>query len=261
MIKQKKQTKKITLTVLTAVSLFGLSSPAFAMFGSSTAILSQIYAAQIGLQYPRQILQYAKQVQQYTEQVQMYENMAQNMQTLPSGLVSQIESDLSAVYGSIQTAQQLGVSGQNLATQFQNQNESFSAAQTQDYSQQYGSITDGMNTSVNNALEAANLDPGNFTTQQQAMQQISASMANPQSRNAIMQAGVQVGQAEVSDLTKIARVAQTEENMDAAFRKNQLAAQNNDVNLSKDVVDAGLGGGPLVSKGPTPTQLFNGQPE
>ncbi len=46
-----------------------------------------------------------------------------------------------------------------------------------------------------------------------------------------------------------------------AARKGLDACKNANAASNEDVMRSALGGGPLVSKGPTPTQLFNGQPE
>ncbi|MBU2833009.1 conjugal transfer protein TrbJ [Acidithiobacillus ferriphilus] len=191
------------------------------------------------------------QAQQLVQQVQQYENMVQNMATLPQSMYNQITAPIAQLYGMAQQAQQLGYAGQNIASQFQNINGTFNPQITAQYSQQYGTITSGLNNAINNALQTANLNPSNFTTQQQAMQQVQQAMNNPTSRNAILQAGVSVGQAEVSDLTQLQQTATAEQNMNAAWKKAQLAKQTADHQYASNGIAAAFGGGPLTSNAPS----------
>jgi P-type conjugative transfer protein TrbJ len=177
--------------------------------------------------------------------------MVQNMVTLPQSMYNQITAPIAQLYGLAQQAQQLGYAGQNIAGQFQNLNGTFNPQITAQYSQQYGTITSGLNNAINTALQTANLNPSNFMTQQQAMQQVQQAMANPTSRNAIMQAGVTVGQAEVSDLTQMEQTAVAEQNMNAAWKKAQLAKQTADHQASANALAAMDSGGPMTSNAPS----------
>ena len=207
-----------------------------------------------GATMPEQIVQEVTAVQaqvsgaqRLVQQIQQYENMVQNMVTLPQSMYNQITAPIAQLYGIAQQAQQLGYAGQNIASQFQNINGTFNPAITAQYSQQYSGITSGLNNAINTALQTANLNPSNFTTQQQAMQQVSQAMQNPTSRNAILQAGVTVGQAEVSDLTQLEQTAVAEQNMNAAWKKAQLAKQNMVQQASQNAVNNALSGGPMTS--------------
>ncbi|MHB8201958.1 MAG: TrbJ/VirB5 family protein [Acidithiobacillus sp.] len=191
------------------------------------------------------------QAQQLVQQVQQYENMVQNMTTLPQNMYSQITAPIGQLYGIAQQTQQLGYAGQNIAGQFQNLNGTFNPQITAQYSQQYGTITSGLNNSINNALQTANLNPSNFMTQQSAMQQVQSAMQNPTSRNSILQAGVSVGQAEVSDLAQLEQTAVAEQNMNAAWKKAQLTKQNMNQQMNENVAKNALSGGPLTSNAPS----------
>lgn len=210
-----------------------------------------------GATMPEQIVQeitavqsQVTQAQQLVQEIQQYQNMVQNMATLPQSMYSQITGPIMQLYGIAQQAQQLGYAGQNIAGQFQNLNGAFNPQTTSQYTQQYGTITNGLNNSINNALQTANLNPSNFTTQQSAMQQVQQAMQNPTSRNAILQAGVTVGQAEVSDLTQLDQTATSEENMDAAWQKAQLAKQNMNMQANKNLAGSMFSGGPLTTNSP-----------
>lgn len=188
-----------------------------------------------GATMPEQIVQEATLVeskvteaQQLVQQIQQYENMVQNMVTIPQSLINQMLAPIGQMYSLAQQAQALGTAGQNIAQQFQNMNVSFNPSATSGYEQSYSTITSNLNNAINNALQSANLNPTNFLTQQQAMQQVSQAMQNPQSRNAILQAGVAVGQAEVSDLTQLQQTATSEENMQAAYLKKKTLRDNAD---------------------------------
>lgn len=211
-----------------------------------------------GATMPEQIVQEATLVeskvteaQQLVQQIKQYENMVQNMATLPSGLMSQITQSVSQLDQLASQAQSLGTSGQNIASQFQNMNPSFNPQTTSNYTQQYGSIVSNLDSSINNALQTANMNPSNFLNQQQAMAAVTSAMQNPTSRNAILQAGVTVGQAEVSDLTQMAQTANSEAAMNAAWKKAQLAKQNNNMEASQNAENNALYGGPLTSNAPS----------
>ena len=238
--------KKVVSAVL--LVLAGAALPGAALAGTMTG----------GATLPEQIVQEVTAVQtkvteaqQLVQQVQQYENMVQNMATLPQSMYTQITAPIAQLYGLAQQAQGLGMAGQNIASQFQNLNSTFNPQITAQYSQQYGSITSGLNNAINNALQTANLNPSNFTTQQQAMQQVSAAMQNPQSRNAILQAAVTVGQAEVSDLTQMEQTATAEQNMNAAWKKAQLAKQSAVNQYAKNGIAAMYGEQPLTSNAPS----------
>ena len=215
-----------------------------------------------GATMPEQIVQeitavqsQVTQAQQLVQEIQQYQNMVQNMATLPQSMYSQITAPIMQLYGIAQQAQQLGYAGQNIAGQFQNLNGAFNPQITSQYTQQYGTITSGLNNSINTAFQTANLNPSNFMTQQSAMQQVQQAMQNPTSRNAVLQAGVTVGQAEVSDLTQLDQTATSEENMDAAWKKAQLAKQNVNQQASENAINNALSGGPLTSNGTSITQF------
>lgn len=237
--------KNLRKTLVIAILM---ATPSLAFAGTMTG----------GATFPEQIVQEVTAVQtkvteaqQLVQEVQQYENMVQNMATLPQSMISQIMAPISQLYGLAQQAQGLGTAGQNIASQFQNMNVSFNPRATSGYEQSYGTITSNLNNAINNALQSANLNPSNFLTQQQAMQQVSQAMQNPQSRNAILQAGVSVGQAEVSDLTQLQQTANSEEAMQAAYDKAQVAKQNNDMQASQNALNNALSGGPLTSNAPS----------
>jgi P-type conjugative transfer protein TrbJ len=239
---------KTVKSLILAVAMASLAGCEPALAGTMTG----------GATMPEQIVQEVTAVQtkvteaqQLVQQVQQYENMVQNMVTLPQSMYNQITAPIAQLYGLAQQAQGLGMAGQNIASQFQNLNSTFNPQITAQYSQQYGSITSGLNNAINTALQTANLNPSNFVTQQQAMQQVSQAMQNPSSRNTILQAGVTVGQAEVSDLTQLEQTAVAEQNMNAAWKKAQLAKQNADMQLSQNALAAMDSGGPMTSNSPS----------
>ncbi|MHB8225403.1 TrbJ/VirB5 family protein [Acidithiobacillus sp.] len=166
------------------------------------------------------------QAQQLVSDIQRYENMVQNMVTLPQTMYDQVTAPIAQLYGLVQQSEQLGYAGQNIASQFQNINANFNPQITSQYTQQYGTITSGLQSAINSALQTANLNPSNFMTQQQAMQQVQQAMSNPNSRNALLQAAVSVGQATVADDTQLLQTANSEASMNAAWKKNQLARQS-----------------------------------
>lgn len=206
--------------LVAAVMLALLPAPAFA--GTLTG----------GATLPEQIVQeatsiekLAKQVQSVETEIAQYENMIQNMTTLPQSMIGQIMQPIDQLYGLVGQAQQLGTNAMNLSNQFQSMNATFNPQITEGYTTNYESITQGLNNAINTALQAANLNPSNFTTQAQAEQAIANALANPNSRNALLQGAVAAGQATVSSLTQMEQTANDEATMEASWRKAQLTDQ------------------------------------
>ena len=211
--------KKVPFAVALQVAIILACSLVTAFAGTLTG----------GATMPEQIVQeitaiqsQMTQAQQLVQQIQQYENMAQNMVTLPQSMYDQVTAPIGQLYGLVQQSEQLGYAGQNIASQFQNINANFNPQITSQYTQQYGTITSGLQTAINSALQTANLNPSNFVTQQQAMQQVQQAMSNPNSRNALLQAAVSVGQATVADDTQLLQTANSEASMNAAWKKAQM---------------------------------------
>ncbi|MBU2774498.1 MAG: TrbJ/VirB5 family protein [Acidithiobacillus sp.] len=203
-----------------------------------------------GATLPEQIVQEVTAIQAQTsgaerlvEQIQQYENMVQNMVTLPQSMIGQITQPIDQLYGMAAQAQQLGTNAMNISNQFQNLNASFNPQLTAEYTQKYESITTGLNNALNTAIQAANLNPNAFATQAQAEQAISQALANPQSRNALLQGAVSAGQATVSALTQMQQTANTEAAAEMEWRKNQLAYQTNQA-AANDAAEKALYGDP-----------------
>ncbi|MDD3760642.1 MAG: conjugal transfer protein TrbJ [Acidithiobacillus sp.] len=243
-MKNRKRVVQAVILAMAGAALPGIACAGGAMTGGAT--LPEQITQEVTLVQSK-----ITEAQQLVQEIQQYENMVQNMTTLPQTMLNEVLQPIDQLYGLVQQAQALGTAGQNIANQFQNLNVSFNPQITAQYTQKYSSITSGLNNAINTALQAANLNPTNFTTQQQAMQEVSQAMQNPQSRNAILQAGVTVGQAAVSDLTQLYQVASSEEAMNAAYKKAQVAKQNANMQASENSLKNQLSGGPLTSNAPS----------
>lgn len=213
-----------------------------------------------GATFPEQIVQEVTEVQtkvteaqQLVQEIQQYENMVQNMATLPQSMMNQIMAPISQMYSLAQETQGLGTAGQNIASQFQNMHVNFSAGGASGYASNYGNIMSNLDQSIDNALKTANVNPSNFLNQQQAMSAISSAMQNPSSRNAILQAGVTVGQAEVSDLTQMAQTATSQETMQAAYLKKKALKDSADHEANQELQSDLYGSG--SSNNSTPIQV------
>ena len=234
-----------------------MTVPGLAMAGTMTG----------GATMPEQIVQEATliqskvtEAQQLVNMIQRYENMIQNMVTLPQTMLNKVMQPVDQLYGLAQQAEALGTAGQNISSQFQNLHVQFSPQLTADYTQKYSSITSGLDKAIDTALKTANINPENFLKQGQAMNAIQSAMQNPNSRNAIMQASVTVGQAEVSDLTQMAQTANSEENMQAAYLKKKTlrdAAAHED---NQEVQQAMWGTAPVTPPTFGASPLSNMQP-
>lgn len=223
--------KKIVLA--TALTGFPVLSCAGTMTGGAT--MPEQLVQEVTL-----IQSKVTQAEQLVNMIQRYENMIQNMVTLPQKMLDQVMQPIDQLYGLVQQAEALSTAGANIANQFQNLHATFNPQITAEYTQQYESITEGLNKAIDTALKSANLNPDEFQTQAQAQQAVAKAMQNPNSRNAILQAATEVGQATNSAIVQLQQTTQQYQTMQAAWRKKQLMQQeeqkevnqkmNNDLN-------------------------------
>jgi P-type conjugative transfer protein TrbJ len=208
------------ITTLVSIALLGLSMPETSMAGG---------AMTGGATLPEQIVQEATAIQakisgaeRLVEQIQQYENMVQNMVTLPQTLMNQVLQPVDQLYGMVSQAQQLETNAINLTNQFQNMNASFNPQITAQYTQNYESISQGLNNALNTLMQTAGLNPDDFATQAQAQKAIANAMKNPTSRNAILQGSVAVGQQTISSLTQLYNLTRTQAQVQADWQKAKL---------------------------------------
>ncbi|MBU2803641.1 conjugal transfer protein TrbJ [Acidithiobacillus ferrooxidans] len=187
-----------------------------------------------GATFPEQIVQeitatsqLARQAQEVQTQIQQYENMVQNMANIPSQLMGQMQGSFDQLINLENTAQGLSTQAQNIASQFQNLNASAaSSSEMENYIQNYQQISQNLSNTINNALQQANLNPSNFATVAQAQQAVSQALQDTNSRNALLQAGAEVSQAEVTQLAQLQQTVAAQTNLQASIAKNHLAAGN-----------------------------------
>jgi len=218
MLKRKRSKPAVSRILVVLVALF----PGMALGGTLTG----------GATLPEQIVQEATAIQAKIEgaerlvtQIQQYENMVQNMVNLPQQVINQVMQPIDQMYGLASQAENLGTNAQNIAQQFQSMNPSFNPQLTAQYTQNYESINTGLQNAINTALQAANLNPNNFATQAQAQQAIAQAMQNPNSRNAILNASVAIGQATTSDLNQLLATVTAENNAEMDWKANKLNTQ------------------------------------
>lgn len=231
------KTRIMAVSVLLALSPVAafLSVPAFAG-GAVTG----------GATLPEQIVQegtavqsVAKQVEEVTTQIEQYENMVQNMATIPSQLMSQITSTLDQFTQLSRQAEALAQNGANISQQFQQLNAGSVSPQEMDaYTQNYQTIAQNLNNSIDNVLQEANLNPQNYATVAQAQQAIAQDLQNPTSRNALLQAAAEAGQAETTQLAQLNQTVNAQANLQAAVQKKKLAAQEAQVEANQEIENA-----------------------
>ena len=211
-----------------------------------------------GANLPEQIVQevtltqqLSSQAQSLVQQIDQYQNMVQNMATLPQSLMGQINGALDGLVNLTSQAQTLSMSGQNLSSQFAQLQTGQSQTNADAYTNDYAQISSNLAQVDNNALQAANLNPSNFATTAQAQQAISNALANPQSRNALLQGSVAAGQALVAQTAQLVQTTNAEATMQAAANKAQLAKQNADLQANTNVINGMFSGGPLTSNAPS----------
>lgn len=232
------KTQKISAV---AISVLLALSPAAAFAGAVTG----------GATFPEQIAQeitagksLAEQITEVATQIRQYANMIQNMETIPQQLMGQITATLDQFTQLSSQAEQLASQGANIASQFQNMNAgSVSSTEMDAYEQDYATIASNLNNSIDNVLQQANLNPSNYQTVAQAEQAIQSDLQNPTSRNNLLQAAAEAGQAETSQLAQLNQTANAQANLQAEVEKKKLAKQEANKEANKEAEDALFGGG------------------
>jgi P-type conjugative transfer protein TrbJ len=202
-----------------------------------------------GATMPEQIVQeitatssLARQAQEVATQIQQYQNMVQNMVQIPQQLMGQITGTMDSFVNIAQQAQQLSYAGQNISSQFSQMHVGQTAQSASNYASSYGQISSNLSQAINNALTSANMNPTNFATTAQAQKSISAALANPQSRNALLQGSVAASQDTVTQLTQMNQTASAEATMEASAAKAKLAKQNAARQYNQNAIADALGG-------------------
>ncbi|MGC9216498.1 conjugal transfer protein TrbJ [Acidithiobacillus sp.] len=241
---------KIKMPQKTAVALailWGLSAP-LAFAGTATG----------GATLPEQLTQemtavktQMSQAQSLVQEIDQYQNMVQNMTQIPQSLMSQITGALDSLASLSSQAQTLSMAGQNLSSQFAQMHAGESQTDADNYANQYQQISSNLSQAIDTALQSANLNPSNFATVAQAQQEISTAMANPQSRNALLQGSVAAGQALVTQTAQLVQTTNAEATMQAAAAKKKLAQQNADNQANTNLTEGTLSGGPMTSNSPS----------
>ncbi|BDB13384.1 hypothetical protein [Acidithiobacillus ferrooxidans] len=241
------KTVKRLVAALALAALAGCE-PSLAFAGTMTG----------GATFPEQIVQEVTAVQtqmsaaqSLVQQIQQYQNMVQNMATLPQSLMGQINGTLDSLVNLTSQAQALSMAGQNLSSQFAQMQTGQNQTNADAYANNYAQISSNLSQADNNALQAANLNPSNFATVAQAQQAISNALANPQSRNALLQGSVAAGQALVAQSAQLVQTTNAEATMQASVNKANLAKQNADLQANTNVINGMFSGGPLTSNAPS----------
>jgi P-type conjugative transfer protein TrbJ len=230
---------------------FVLSSPAFAGGGLTGGATLPEQIVQEGTA----VEQLAKQAQQLETQIAQYQNMIQNMVNIPQQLMSQINASLDQLINLTGQAQKLSTVGQNLSNEFAQMHAGESQKDADNYANQYQQISSNLSQADNNALAAANLNPSNFATVAQAQQAIQQALANPQSRNALLQGSVAAGQALVAETAQLVQTTNAEVTMQAAVNKARLARRNANNQANENAIANQFSGGPIVTHAPPLTSF------
>ncbi len=208
-----------------------LSALIGALLVAATPVSAFAGAATGGATLPEQIVQegtlveqLARQAQEVETQISQYENMVQNMVNLPGSLLGQIEQPVDQMIQVASQAQELATNAVNIANQFENLNPDLtpSADGMQTYINDYNNIYSALSNATDTAMQAANINPQNATTVAAAEQAANAALANPNSRNAILQAVGKLGQAEVAELGQLSQTVNAQTTLQASIEQKKL---------------------------------------
>ena len=211
----KKQLLKISIAVALMVPL-----PAFA--GALTG----------GANLPEQIVQEATLVQQYAKQVEMVKmqiqqvyDAAQNLQQVPNQLWQQGQQYLNQLVNLTGQVQSLGLAGQNLSSQFEQEYPAYST-QAQATQQQYQQWANSFNNEVAGSLQADNLSLSQFQSEQQALQTIEGEPVS--GRLQALEVGNQIAGTTATELGQLGAIVARQQKSQGAYQEQMSQSKVDD---------------------------------
>ncbi len=221
----KSKLRGITLSMVLATPSVLLSLPASAGGGvpgvpvGATEITQIANNVELVASVAKQAQQVSNQLIQIQNQIQAYQNMVTNTLNIPNQIWSQANGLLSQLVSVVNQGQALAFSATNIDSLFKQKYPGYTPPQ--DFGAAYQNITNSTLDSVRTALNAANLQSKDFTTEQGALDAIKAQSQSAQGRLQAIQAGNSIAMAQVDQMRKMRALQMAQMQAQSAYISGQ----------------------------------------
>ncbi len=201
--------RKLVSAVVTIALLSPLSAFAGTMGGGAT--LPEQMTQEITL-----AAQLSKEAETVRLEIQKVYDAAQNLQQVPNQLWQQGVQYLKQLVQLNGQAQSLGLAGQNLSSQFEQEYPSYST-QAQATQQQYEQWANAFNNEVAGSLQADHLSLSQFQSEQQALQTIESEPVS--GRLQALEVGNQIAATTATEIGQLGAIVAKQQKSQAAYEE------------------------------------------
>ncbi|ACX96444.1 P-type conjugative transfer protein TrbJ [Halothiobacillus neapolitanus] len=179
--------------------------------------------------------QISNQLTQIANQIQAYQNMVTNTLNIPNQIWQNADGLLQQLVGVINQGQALAFSATNINSLFQQKYPGYTPPQ--DFAASYQQLNETTLDSIRGALNAANLQSNEFTSEQGALNAIEAQSQTAQGRMQAIQAGNQIAMAQVQQMRKMRALQMAQMQAQAAYMDAQTQQKANDDMITQQTLN------------------------
>jgi P-type conjugative transfer protein TrbJ len=223
---------------LAMASLTFLNSPTASASGvvagatEPTQIMNNIELVASNIKEAEQI---SNQLTQIANQIQAYKNMVTNTLNVPNQIWQNADGLLQQLVGVVNQGQALAFSATNINSLFQQKYPGYTPPQ--DFGAAYQNINETTLDSVRGALNAANLQSQDFTTEQGALNAIEAQSQSATGRMQAIQAGNSIAMAQVQQMRKMRALQMAQMQAQGAYVSGLTQQKADDAMMTKQMFD------------------------
>lgn len=223
---------------LAMASLTFLNSPIASASGvvagatEPTQIMNNIELVATNIKEAEQI---SNQLTQIANQIQAYKNMVTNTLNVPNQIWQNADGLLQQLVGVVNQGQALAFSATNINSLFQQKYPGYTPPQ--DFGAAYQNINETTLDSVRGALNAANIQSQDFSTEQGALNAIEAQSQSAQGRMQAIQAGNQIAMAQVQQMRKLRALQMAQMQAQSAYISGITQQKADDTLMTKQTLN------------------------
>ncbi len=239
-MKYKPRATAAAIAIATSLTFLGLPA-AFAGGGvpgvpvGATEITQIANNVELVASVAKQAQQVSNQLLQIQNQIQAYKNMVTNTLNIPNQIWAQADGLLNQLVGIVNQGQALAFSATNINDLFKQKYPGYTPPQ--DFGAAYQNITDTTLDSVRGALNAANLQSKDFTSEESALNAIAAQSQSAQGRMQAIQAGNSIAMAQVQQMRKMRALQMAQMQAQSAYISGQAQQKADDSMITQQTLN------------------------
>ncbi|OYY31311.1 MAG: P-type conjugative transfer protein TrbJ, partial [Halothiobacillus sp. 24-54-40] len=183
----------------------------------------------------KQAEQVSNQLLQIQNQIQAYQNMVTNTLNIPNQIWQNADGLLNQLVGIVNQGQALAFSATNIDSLFKQKYPGYTPPQ--DFGAAYQNITDSTLDSVRGALNAANLQSKDFTSEQAALNSIEAQSQSATGRMQAIQAGNSIAMAQVQQMRKLRALQMAQMQAQGAYIAGQAQKDSDNKMITQQTLN------------------------